>query len=90
MDNVKQMVQAGVSLPTAIKEAIGQSVTSWADKNDLSRQITSEVLNCERSPRVEVCRALERDLGGDAYAWALLLWQGARPNAAAFELADAA
>lgn len=89
MDKVKQMMDAGISLGTAIKEALGQSVTSWADKNSLSRQIVSEVLNSERTPRVEICRALERDLGGDAYAWAMLLWEGGRPNADAFAVATA-
>jgi hypothetical protein len=84
MEQVKQMVEAGVSLSTAIKEAIGQSVTSWADKHGLSRQIASEVLNSERSPRVDVCEALAMDLGSDAYSWALELWGAARPNAERF------
>jgi len=84
MDQVKQMVGAGVSLPTAIKEVLGQSVTSWADKHGLSRTVTSEVLNCERAPRPDVCRALEVDLGGAAYEWATALWEAARPSVERF------
>lgn len=80
MDQVKQMVDAGVSVPTAIKEAIGQSVTSWADKHGLVRPIASEVINCERTPRPDVCRALAADLGESAYEWALFLWEAARPT----------
>ena len=90
MEQVKQMVAAGVSLPTAIKEALGRSVTAFADSHGLSRQISSEVLNCERSPRVDVCRAIANDLGGDAFAWANLLWEGARPHAEDFAADEAA
>jgi hypothetical protein len=87
MDQVKQMVEAGVSLPTAIKEALGQSLTSWADRHGLSRPTTSEVVNCERAPRVDVCKALAKDLGGSAYDWALLLWEAARPSSDSFATA---
>jgi hypothetical protein len=90
VDQVKKMVESGVSLSTAIKESLGQSVTAWADKHSLSRQITSEVLNSERAPRVDVCRALEADLGGPALEWAQLLWRTAEPKPEAFATADAA
>ncbi len=80
MEQVKQMIDAGVSLSTAIKEALGQSVTSWADRHSLARPTTSEVLNCERTPRVDICRALAADLGGEPLDWALLLWEHAKPR----------
>ncbi len=80
MQQVKQMVEAGVSLSTAIKESLGTSVTAFADENRLSRTLTSEVLNGERMPRADVCLALEKRLGGLAYEWALLLWEAARPT----------
>jgi hypothetical protein len=88
MEQVKQMVAAGVSLSTAIKESIGTSVSAWADKHGFNRSITSEVLNLERAPRADVCRALEKDLGGSAYEWALLMWESSRPVAANYEQAE--
>lgn len=80
MEQVKHMVEAGVSIATAIKEALGQSVTSWADKHGLSRPIVSDVLNGERVPRADVCRALAADLGGTPYEWAMELWSAAKPS----------
>lgn len=88
MEQVKQMVAAGVSLSTAIKEVIGQSVTSWADKHSLNRSITSEVLNLEHGPRADVCRALAKDLGGSAFDWATLMWECAKPSPTNYESAE--
>lgn len=90
MDKVKQMVAAGISLSTAIKEVLGSSVTAFADRHELSRPIASEVLNLDRSPRADVCEALAKELGGDAYEWALLLWEGARPSPERFAAPSAA
>lgn len=80
MDRVKQMIAAGISASTAIKELLGQNVSAWADKHDLARSTTSEVLNGDRAPRVDICNALAQDLGGMPFDWALLLWESAKPS----------
>lgn len=80
MDRVKKLLAAGLSLPSAIKEALGMSVTAFADKHDLSRSIASEVINLERGPREPYCTALAAELGGTAYEWAELLWAEAKPQ----------
>lgn len=88
MQQVKQMLAAGVSVSTAIKEALGMSVTAFADKHELARTITSEMLNLSRFPDLPTCTALAKELGGEPYDWALLLWKAAKPVKTRF--ADAA
>jgi hypothetical protein len=84
MDSVKRMIGAGANLSMAIKQELGMSVTAFADKFDLARTITSEVLNLDRAPRMDVCRALASELGGEPYEWAVLLWEAAKPQPARF------
>jgi hypothetical protein len=84
VNQVKQMVEAGVSVPTAIKEAIGTSVTSWADKHELSRTLASEMINLVRLPDTLMCAALAADFGGEPYDWAVFMWEAARPSAERF------
>jgi hypothetical protein len=86
MDRVKELRAAGLPLPDAIKHAlreVGLSVTEFADQNELSRSVTSEVLNLDRRPRDGHLRALAKHLGGTAEQWAQLLWEAARPEVAA-------
>lgn len=87
MDRVKQLLAAGLSLPAAIKDSLGMSVTSFADKYDLPRSITSEVINLDRAPRAAYCSALAAELGGTAYEWAELLWESAKPQPERFAAA---
>lgn len=84
MDKVKKLMAAGMSLSAAIKEALGMSITSFADKHRLHRSITSEVINLDRAPRLDQCAALATELGGSAFEWAELLWEHARPQQEAF------
>jgi hypothetical protein len=87
VDRVKKLMSAGLTLPSAIKEALGMSVTAFADKHDLSRSIASEVINLERGPREPYCSALAHELGGSAYEWAELLWSEAKPQPERFAAA---
>ena len=87
MQQVKQMIEGGVSASTAIKEAIGTSVTSFADRNGLSRIYTSEILNLVRAPDAATCEALGTELGGEPFEWALFLWEYAKPDADRFAAA---
>ena len=80
MERVKKLLAAGLSLPSAIKDALGMSVTAFADRHTLARSVASEVINLERGPREPYCSALAAELGGSAYDWAQLLWESAKPR----------
>lgn len=84
MQRVKEMMAAGVGVTTAIKEAIGMNVTAFADKHDLSRTLTSDVINLERFPRPAICLALSTELDGDPFDWAVLLWEAGKPERETF------
>jgi hypothetical protein len=86
---VKKLLDAGMSLSSAIKEALGMSVTAFADKYGMPRSITSEVLNLDRSPRLQQCSALAQEIGGSPFEWAELLWEHSRPRADAFRSVSA-
>jgi len=87
VENVKRMVEGGTSVPTAIKEALGISVTAFADRHGLHRSTTSEVINLDRGPREPICSALAIELGGTSLEWAELLWSAARPKPEQFQAA---
>jgi plasmid maintenance system antidote protein VapI len=84
VDKVKKLMHAGMSLSAAIKEALGMSITGFADKYSMHRSITSEVINLDRAPRLEQCTALAKELGGSPFEWAELLWEHSRPREDAF------
>lgn len=87
MDKVKQMVAAGVSLPAAIKEALkneGMTVSAFCSRYGMNRVQGGEILNLVRSPDARTCDGLARELGGQPFDWALLLWEHARPVAKDF------
>lgn len=84
MDKVKKMLDAELSLSSAIKEALGMSITAFADKHRLNRSITSEIINLDRAPRLDQCAALASELGGSPFEWAELLWQHSRPREESF------
>ena len=80
MDKVKAMINAGVSVGTAIKEALGLTATEFAQKHGLPRTTTAETLSGARRPTEDFLAAIITDLGGTPYEWALLLWQSAKPE----------
>ena len=83
MDRVKELIAEGVDVSTAVKRALrerGFSVSGFADRHGLTRSITSEQVNLDRTPRDEFCRALAEELGGEPLDWATLLWEAAKPE----------
>jgi hypothetical protein len=87
MEKVKQMVQAGVSIPTAIKEALSQngldSLEAFAGKYGLIRAAVSNHINGNVRPSDEAIAALISELGGTPDEWRELLWLAAKPAASA-------
>jgi len=87
VDRVKQMIEAGVSLSTAIKEALPASVSEFCDQHGLTRPVVSDMINLVRAPDLRLCAALSKELGGEPYEWAMLLWEHAKPSADRFPVA---
>jgi plasmid maintenance system antidote protein VapI len=81
MDKVKKLIQAGASVPTAIKESLGMELQEFAAKYDLSRPMVSAVINCDRRPTDAIAAALATELGGTEIEWRVLLWEAAKPEA---------
>lgn len=77
MRKVQQMVEVGVSLPTAIKEALQQnglpSITAFAEKYSLPVSSTTEGINGTRVATTRLIAALAEELGGDPAEWRQLL-----------------
>lgn len=79
MQKVKRLIDAGASIPGAIKEALGMPLTEFADKHALPRGTTSEVVNGGRRPTETQVQALIAELGGTPEEWRDLLWRAAKP-----------
>ncbi len=83
MEKVKQMVQVGVSIPTAIKEALMQNgldtVESFAGKHGLIRAAVSNHINGNVRATEDTLSALVAELGGTPDEWRELLWLAAKP-----------
>lgn len=80
MKAVKRLVEAGSPIPGAIKTALGMPITEFADKYDLPRGTTSEVVNGSRKPSDEQLKALIAELGGSREEWLWLLWEAGKPD----------
>lgn len=85
MNQVKRMMEAGVSLPTAVKEILANkepSVTLAKFAEDSGRSVTtiSNVINGNVKPSDADIAALVDEFGGDADEWRLLLWEQSRPK----------
>lgn len=86
MNQVKRMMQAGVSLPTAVKELLtkeGLTVSAFAEKHNRPVTTISNVINGNVRAGDEDIAALIAEFGGDPHEWRMLLWENARPVAAA-------
>lgn len=81
MDKVKKLVHAGAEIPFAIKQALGMSVSDFADKHQLNRSSTASHINGNVRATDDTIAALIAELGGTEYEWRLLLWEAARPEA---------
>lgn len=86
MENVKKMIEAGTSIPTAIKEALMQkgfaTLSEFADKKGLVRNAVANHLNGSRRPTGDTIRALVAELGGTDDEWRELLWLAGKPEKA--------
>ena len=86
MEKVKKMVDAGTSIPTAIKDALAQqglpTVEAFASKHGLIRAVVSNQLNANVRPSDSTIAALIAELGGTADEWRELLWLAAKPSQA--------
>ena len=85
MEQVKRMVEAGVSAATAIKECLLQqpeplTIEAFAAKYPgVSGSSFSAAINGGVRPSEAVIDALASELGGTAYEWRMLLWEAAKP-----------
>ncbi len=86
MEKVKKMVEAGVSIPTAIKDALSQqglsTIEAFASKHGLIRAVVSNQINANVRPSDSTIAALIAELGGTPGEWRELLWLAAKPTQA--------
>jgi len=80
MERVNKLIEAGASIPTAIKEALGMSVTDFAEKHDLDRPTVSAQINGSVRAGADTINALIAELGGTEAEWVELLWRASRPQ----------
>ncbi|HET8778008.1 MAG TPA: helix-turn-helix transcriptional regulator [Candidatus Limnocylindria bacterium] len=80
MDKVKALVEAGATIPAAIKTCLGMPVGEFADKHGLPRPVVSDVINGNRRAPDAYIAALVAEIGGTPEEWRELLWQAARPS----------
>lgn len=50
MEKVKRLVEAGASVPTALKESLGTSVSAFAERHGLTREEVSGAVNLRIVP----------------------------------------
>lgn len=83
MRKVKKLIDAGASIPTAIKEALAQNgydtIESFASAYRLPRPAFSNHINGNVRPSDETISALVAELGGTPDDWRELLWLAAKP-----------
>jgi plasmid maintenance system antidote protein VapI len=87
MEKVKKLVDAGSSIPTAIKEALSQvglpTVAAFAEKHDLARASVANHVNGTVKATDDTVAALVAELGGTTEEWRELLWLAAKPTVSA-------
>jgi hypothetical protein len=81
--DVRQMVDAGVSIPTAIKEALAKngldSVTAFAERYALNPSAARNHLAGLVRATDDTVTALVAELAGTTDEWRELLWLAAKP-----------
>jgi len=80
MDKVKKLHEAGASITSAIKEALGMTVSEFALKYEIPQPMVSEAINGTRKPSERTLAALIAELGGTEAEWRELLWEAGRPQ----------
>jgi plasmid maintenance system antidote protein VapI len=85
MEKVKKMVEAGSSIPNAIRDALaerGLTISKFAEKYQLNRTATSNHINGNVKATSDTVEALIAELGGTADEWRELLWLAGKPEKA--------
>ncbi len=81
MDKVKAIVEAGVSIPVAVREALSpQTLREFAEKYAIPAPVVSDSINGNRRAPSRVIDALIAELGGTPEQWRELLWEAGRPD----------
>jgi plasmid maintenance system antidote protein VapI len=80
MEKVKKLVEAGLSIPSAVKEALGMPVTEFAAKYGIHSAHVSSTINGGRRPTEGILGALIAELGGTEYEWRMLFWEAGKPE----------
>lgn len=82
MDKVKPMLDARVSLPTAIKEALSpMKIGEFAAKYRLHEKYVSNAINGNARVNDKLIAALMKELPGvDADAWRTRFWEAGKPS----------
>lgn len=80
MDKVKQMVAVGVSVSTAIREALGITDVELARRHGLNKGAVSNQIAGRVRPTSEFVAALIAELGGAEAEWRELLWLAGKPE----------
>jgi plasmid maintenance system antidote protein VapI len=79
---VRAMIEVGVRIPTAIREAIGMTDTAFALKHKRNRQNVASLLNGKRAPTDKDIAALIAECGGTPDEWRNLFFEASRPDSA--------
>lgn len=85
MEKVKKLIEAGMSIPAAIREALvqnGLTVSEFAERHGLNRAAASNHINGNVRPTDDTISALIKELDGTADDWRELLWLAAKPEKA--------
>lgn len=80
MEKVKKLIDLGVSIPNAIKEALGMPISAFAERYDIPATVASDVINGGRRPTEKHVNALIAELGGTEDEWRELLWLAGKPQ----------
>jgi hypothetical protein len=83
VDKVKPMLDAGVSLPTAIKEALlPMTIGEFAAKHRLHAKYVSNAINGAARVNDKLIAALMKELpGADPDTWKIRFWEASKPTA---------
>lgn len=84
MNQVKQMMAAGVSLATAVKEILARrepsmTLSAFADNHDRPVTTISNLINGKLVPTDADIAAFVAEFGGEPDEWRMLFWEQMRP-----------
>lgn len=79
MDRVKKLIRAGARTQTAIREALGMTLTAFADKYGIPRSLAQQHITGRLRPSDATIAGLIAELGGTEAEWRELFWQAAKP-----------